>query len=593
MNVRTYEQGRWSLDDLIPRSKQPEDTGRQYLDQLESALSDLEAMRTILSPDITKDDFNLLLKNVERIGSLIRRLRAYGQLWFSEDTHNQDALAFRGRVESILADAHNRTLFFELWWKELDDSTCEELISGSGDLAYYLRSLRRYKPYTLSEAVEKVIEVKDINGVNALVTLYEMLTSEFTFHMEVTGEKRRLTRSELMTFARDPDPELRKRAYVEMYRVYGEHNTVLGQIYQHLVRGWADEQISLRGFSSPISSRNLQNDIPDSVVDTLLQVCRDNIDIFQNYFRMKASWLGIKTLRRYDIYAPVGSSEKTHSFNEALSTILASLNSFSPIMAENAKRVLNEGHLDSEVRSGKYGGAFCYGVLPGVTPWVLTSYNSKGEDVSTLAHELGHAIHALMAAEHSPLTFHSCLPLAETASVFSEILLLQHQLRTQPDPALHREILARFIDGAYATISRQAYFVLFERQAHRLIRAGSTTDALSEHYLANLHEQFGNAVEVSDEFRFEWVSIPHIYSTPFYCYAYSFGQLLVLALYKRYKEEGESFVPTFLNILSYGGSESPKQILAECGIDIASSQFWQGGFDVLQEMIDELAATSL
>jgi oligoendopeptidase F len=189
MNVRPYEQGRWSLDDLIPRSKPPEDHGKQYFDQLEGALSDLEGMQSILSPDITVNDFNLVLKKVERIGELVRQLGAYGQLWFAEDTHNQDALAFRGQVESVLADAHNRTLFFELWWKRLDDSTCEKLISASGDLSYYLRSLRRYKPYTLSEPVEKVIEVKNINGVNALVTLYEMLTSEFTFHMEVNGKK--------------------------------------------------------------------------------------------------------------------------------------------------------------------------------------------------------------------------------------------------------------------------------------------------------------------------------------------------------------------------------------------------------------------
>jgi oligoendopeptidase F len=252
------------------------------------------------------------------------------------------------------------------------------------------------------------------------------------------------------------------------------------------------------------------------------------------------------------------------------------------------KRVLDEGHLDSEVRPGKYGGAFCYGVLPGLTPWVLTSYNGKGEDISTLAHELGHAVHALMAADHSPLTFHSSLPLAETASVFSEILLLEHQLKSESDPTLKREMLARFVDGTYATVIRQAYFVLFEREAHSLIKAGATSDTLSERYLANLNEQFGDAVEVSDEFRHEWVSIPHIYSTPFYCYAYSFGQLLVLALYKRYKEEGSAFVPKFLKILAYGGSKSPQEILAEAEIDIASPDFWRGGFEVLQGMIDEL-----
>jgi oligoendopeptidase F len=592
MNAHTYQQGRWSLDDLIPKGDCPENTGKEYLNQLEETLCDLERMRPILCPDISADDFRHVLKIVEHIGSLIRRLGAFGQLWFSEDTHNQDALSFRGRAESVIADAHNRVLFFELWWKELDDSTCQELISVSGDLAYYLHMLRRYKPYTLSEPVEKVIEVKNINGVDALITLYQMLTSKFTFNMQVNGKRKTLTRSELMAYAHDPNPNLRECAYQEMYRVYGEHSTVLGQIYQHVVRDWTDEQVTLRGFPLPITARNIQNDIPDSVVDMLLEVCCKNTRIFQEYFRMKADWLGMKPLRRYDIYAPVGIANKSYSFNDAIDTVLSSMNRFSPVLAENAKRVLDEGHLDSEVRAGKYEGAFCYGALPGITPWVLTSYNGKGEDVSTLAHELGHAVHALMAAHHSPLTFHSALPLAETASVFSEILLLQYQLETETDPTLRREILARFVDGAYATISRQAYFVLFEQEAHRLIKEGTTTDALSEHYLNNLHDQFGKAVEVGDEFRHEWVSIPHIYSTPFYCYAYSFGQLLVLALYKRYKEEGESFVPKFLKILSYGGSETPKTILEECDIDIALPQFWQGGFDVLQEMIDELSATT-
>jgi len=590
MNGCVYEQNRWSLADLIPSADRPEDIGSEYLDQLEQAVSDLEGKRTILSPEISADEFVALLAIVECVGLLVRRLGAYGQLWFAEDTHNQNALSFRGRVESILADAHNRTLFFELWWKGLDDSATERLLPASGDLSYYLLSLRRYKPYTLSEPVEKVINLKDLNGVEALVTLYEMLTSGFTFKIEVDGEVKSLTRSELMTYARDPRPEFRERAYKELYHVYGENSTVLGQIYQHVVRDWADEQVGLRGFSSPLSSRNLRNDVPDAAVDVLLDVCRDNVDMFQDYFRMKAGWLGMKRLRRYDIYAPLSSSEKAYPFNEAISTIFSSLNAFSPTLTAHAKRVLDEGHLDSEVRAGKYGGAFCYGVLPGITPWVLTSYNGKGEDVSTVAHELGHAVHALMAADHSPLTFHSSLPLAETASVFSEILLLEHQLESESNPALRRDILARFVDGTYATVARQAYFVLFEREAHALIKAGATTDALSERYLANLNEQFGDAVEVGDEFRYEWVSIPHIYGTPLYCYAYSFGQLLVLALYKRYKEEGKTFVPKFLKILSYGGSKSPQEILAKAEIDIASSEFWQGGFDVLQGMIDELAS---
>ena len=354
------------------------------------------------------------------------------------------------------------------------------------------------------------------------------------------------------------------------------------------MRDWASENVSLRSFSSPISVRNLRNDIPDPVADTLLEVCRENASLFQRWFRLKAGWLGMDKLRRYDIYAPLSSSEKTYPFGEAAAMVLDCLKGFSPELADHALRVFADGHLDSEVRPGKSGGAFCSSPLPGLTPWVLVNYNGKVGDVATLAHELGHAVHAQMAQDHSVLTFHSSLPMAETASVFVEVLLLERLLSEEADPALRRDILARFVDDAYATVMRQAYFVLFEREAHALIEEGQTTDHLAERYLANLEEQFGDAVELSDEFRWEWVSIPHIYQTPFYCYAYSFGQLLVLALYRQFEAEGETFIPKYLKILAYGGSQSPAEILDEAGIDMTSAAFWQGGFDVIAGMIDEL-----
>jgi oligoendopeptidase F len=229
-------------------------------------------------------------------------------------------------------------------------------------------------------------------------------------------------------------------------------------------------------------------------------------------------------------------------------------------------------------------------VLPGVAPWVLLNYVGKVNDVLTMAHELGHAVHALMAGDHSAFTFRSTLPLAETASVFSEMLLNDRLLREEDDSAVRRGLLARVLDDAYATVARQAYFVLFEQEAHRQVTGGATTDDLCALYLDNLHEQFGDAVEISDDFRWEWIAIPHIYSTPFYCYAYSFGHLLVLALYQQYRNEGVSFVPRFLKILAYGGSQSPEHIISEAGFDMASPGFWQGGFDVLRGMLDELEA---
>ena len=588
MSTETFEQTRWSLGDLLPATEGPE--FEQLLADLETAVAELEASRDQLAPDIPVQEFLRLMALAERISTLSHRLGYYGGLWFTEDTQNQDALAFQGRMEKLLTEMANRTLFFDLWLKALEDEAAAPLLAASGDNLYYLETLRRFKPHTLSEPEEKVINLKDVNGVNALLTVYEMITTSYVFKIEIDGEVKELTRDELMVFARDPRPEVRAAIYQELYRVYGEQGVILGQIYQHAVRDWASENLTLRKFASPIGVRNLRNDIPDPVVDTLLEVCRKNAVLFQRYFELKAGWLGLDKLQRYDIYAPLSTSDKTYPFGEAVDLVLDSLGDFAPVLAEQARRVFADGHLDSEIRPRKSSGAFCSSPLPGLTPWVLVNYNGKVNDVATLAHELGHAIHALMAAEHTVFTFHSSLPMAETASVFAEMLLLERLLADETDPAVRRDILARSVDDAYATVMRQAYFVLFEREAHALIDEGRTTDHLAERYLANLREQFGDAVEISDEFRWEWVAIPHIYQVPFYCYAYSFGQLLVLALYRRYKAEGEGFIPKYLKILAYGGSKSPAEILDEAGIDMASADFWQGGFDVIGDMIDELEA---
>jgi oligoendopeptidase F len=586
MSSNPFESERWSLQDLLPATEGPE--LEEILASLEEAVCQMEACRDQLVADIPEDEFLRLMSLAESIATLSSRLEGYASLWYSEDTQDQEALAFRGQAEKLLIEVENRTLFFELWWKGMEDEPARRLLAVGGDYAYYLESLRHLRPYTLSEPEEKVINIKNVDGIDALTTMYEMVSNAFTFKVEIDGERQELNRSELMVYARDPRPDVRAAIYQELYRVFGEQSTVLGQIYQHIARDWASEQVSLRGFSSAMAVRNLRNDIPDKVVDTLLEVCRGNAGLFQRYFRLKAGWLGLDKLRRYDIYAPLSASTKTYPFDVAARMVLDSLDAFAPVLAEHAHRVFADRHLDSEIRPRKYTGAFCYGVLPGLTPWVLVNYNGQADDVATLAHELGHAVHAMMAADHSTFTFHSSLPLAETASVFSEILLLERLLAEEDDPAVRRDVLARFVDDAYSTVMRQAYIVLFERDAHTLISDGQTTDGLASHYLANLEEQLADAVDISDEFRWEWVAIPHIYFAPFYCYAYSFGQLLVLALYQQYKQEGESFVPRYLTLLAQGGSKSPQEILAQAGIDMASRSFWQGGFDVIEGMIGEL-----
>lgn len=354
------------------------------------------------------------------------------------------------------------------------------------------------------------------------------------------------------------------------------------------MRDWRNENLDLRKFKHPVSVRNLVNDIPDPVVETLLDVTRQNAKHFQRFFRLKAKRLGVEKLRRYDIYAPVEKSDKKYAFDQAAKMVLESFHEFDPKFADLAKEIFDARHVDSEIRKGKMSGAFCATITPDLAPWVLLNYQGKAEDVATMAHELGHGIHALMAREHTAFTQHACLPLAETASTFGEMMLIDKLLVQESDQAVRRDLLFRQMDDAFATILRQNYFSIFEHTAHELVAQGAQVDDLAKAYLENLQDEFGDSVEIADEFRWEWVMIPHIYNVPFYVYAYAFGQLLVLSLYKQYQAEGNAFKPRYMDILAAGGSIAPIELLARAGIDVTRAEFWQGGFDIIDEMVTTL-----
>ena len=581
-----FAQTRWSLDDLFPGMNTPD--LEAAFPKLEALVAEFEKVRPELTPEISAERFMEIMKLDEEATRLAYKLNAFASLSFSQDTQDQAAQSLMARVDQFMAELSNRSLFFSLWWKDLPDAAAERLMAAAGDLRYFLEEMRHFKPHTLSEAEEKIVNLKNVTGSSALGNLYNSITNRYAFKLTVDGEEREMTRGELMVYARHHDPELRAAAYQELYRVYGIDGPILGQIYQTLVRDWRNEQLALRKFAAPISARNLANDIPDAVVDTLLAVSQRNAGIFQRFFRLKARLLGVEKLRRYDVYAPVVKSDKKYAFDEAVNVVLDPFYQFAPRVSELARRVFAEGHIDSEVRKGKRGGAFCASTVPELTPWVLLNYQGRADDVATMAHELGHAIHAMLASHHSIYTYHSSLPLAETASTFGEMMLIDRLMAEESDDAVRRDLLFKQIDNSYATILRQAFFALFERQAHEMTAQGASVDELSAAYMENLKTQFGDAVEVSDEFKWEWVSIPHIYQVPFYVYAYSFGQLLVLSLYQQFKKEGKSFKPRYLKILSTGGSEAPVKILAEAGIDIYQDFFWQGGFDVLSGLVDQL-----
>jgi oligoendopeptidase F len=581
-----YKLSRWSLNDLFPGMNSPE--LEAAFDNIEEQVTTFEGVRGKLRADLPVDEFLHIVKTSEDTTRLAHKLDAFAGLAFAADTQDQAAQTLQSRVQQFMADMGNRTLFFSLWWKELEEVDAKRLMDASGDYRYYLEEMRHFKPHTLTEAEEKIVNIKDVTGSSALVNLYDAITNRYVFKLKVDGKVKELTRGELMNYAYSPDPKMRAKAYQEQFRVFGNDGSILGQMYQTRVRDWHNEGISLRKFKTPNSVRNLMNDIPDEAVDALLGVAKKNAGIFQRFFHLKAKQLGVKQLRRYDIYAPLAAATKKYSFDKAAQMVLESFSVFNPEFGKLAQRVFDENHLDSEVRKGKQSGAFCASVLPETTPYVKVNYQGNAREVATLAHELGHAIHAMLASHHSTFTFHSSLPLAETASTFGEMMLIERMLAGEKNKSVRRDILFRQVDDSYATIGRQAFFALFERSAHEMIMKNASLDEVSAMYFENLKEQFGDSLELTEEFKWEWVAIPHFYHTPFYVYAYSFGKLLVLSLYKQFKAEGESFKPKYRKILAAGGSEAPAKILSEAGIDIRSAMFWQGGFDVITEQVEEL-----
>ena len=576
---------RWDLSDLVKTP--PIDVERSLVD-LGKLVGQVESARPRLQSTMTGSDFLAILKLTESIAEISNRLGAFAYLWFSENTKEAKSRSLKSHVEERLTALNNRLLFFDLWWQGVDSFNAERLMADAGDLRYHLETIRRYKSHTLSEAEEKIINVKNVTGRSAVNTLYDVVTNGLTFTLTVDSKRRTMNREQLMTYVRSPQASIRQAAYQELYRVFSAQRDLIGEIYRTLVSDWKSENVELRAFSSPIATRNLGNDVPNQAVDVLLATCAKNADIFQTYFKLKAKACRITSMSRYHIYAPHRTETKKYRYADAVAMVLEAYRGFSPQLADLAQEVFRAKHIDAPTRPGKLGGAYCYSVAPGLTPYVMLNFTGEARDVATMAHELGHAVHGMMAKDHSVFTFHATLPLAETASVFGERILSDALMSQEPEKTVRQGLLLNQLDDIYATILRQAYFVRFEQLAHQMIADGATGDQLAQAYLAELRQQFGKSVKVPDEFQWEWLSIPHLFASPFYCYAYSFGNLLVLALYRMYKEQGESFVPKYLDLLSAGGSQSPQDILSKVGVDMTSEAFWQSGFDTIREMVNDL-----
>jgi len=591
--------GQWNISDLVKDPSSEEFS--QFLRSVEEQLVQFEGSRQLLRPDISSEEFERLIHMLESISEKVSIASGYAYLSYYADTSSNEASALVTKMEKLASEISNRMLFFDLWFKkQIDHENANRLINAiPKEYQEHLRHKRLVAKYSLSEPEEKIISTLEVTGILALTKIYDKMTSGFEFTMRLrhgrkTIEKIFDNKEKLVSLVRSPDGNRREAAYKSLLQVYKRNSGVLGEIYQNIIMQWRDEAILMRGYRSPISVRNIANNLDDATVEALLAACRHNVAMFHDYFIEKSKMIGMRKLHRYHLYAPISnkaSDSKKFTYGKAVETVLDSFGDFDPQFRRLAERVFAKHHIDSEIRKAKRGGAFCYSVTPKLTPYVLLNFDGTSRDVSTLAHEFGHAIHSMLASDMPLMVFHAPLPLAETASVFAE-MLLNEKMAEKMSKKERRILLAEQIDNLYATIIRQAYFTLFEIDAHKAIGENNATiDAVAKIYMDNLKEQFGTSITISPDFEWEWVYIPHFYHTPFYTYAYSFGNLLVLSLYGQYKLEGSSsFVPKYFKILSAGGSRKPEEILMEAGIDISRQEFWQQGFDYVQELIQQLKA---
>ncbi|NJD90798.1 MAG: M3 family oligoendopeptidase [Geobacter sp.] len=514
----------------------------------------------------------------------------YAHLLFAEDSTSDEAK----KLSQLAAETGNRLtrelLFFDLEIMAISDERYGLLEKDGllGNYHHYMASLRKFTPHTLAEREEQLLKLKDLTGCTAFTRLFDELSASFRYTMVIDNEEREFTGEELLGYLHHTDREPRERAFGTFLEKHGEQSLVYGTIFNTIALDHGKE-MELRGYSHPMQSTNTGNELADATVEQLMSVTEANYPLAQEYFKLKARLLGLEKLKNTDIYAPVAESPKQYSFDEAKELVLQAYGGFNPEYVPALERVFDEAHIDVYPRTGKSGGAFCMGVSPDTTPYLLLNHTSNLRDVATLAHELGHALHFIRSGKQSMLNYHAPLPLAETASVFGEMLLTRQMLDNEKDPGVKIALLCAKIEDIIATTFRQIVLTRFEERLHLERQRDLLTEArICELWLEENGKLFGAEVEMIDAYRWGWSYISHFIHTRFYCYSYTFAELLVLALYRQYQLKGAGFIPGYDAILTSGGSLSPADTAALAGIDINEAGFWQSGYDTLGELIEEL-----
>jgi len=519
------------------------------------------------------------------------RAAVYASLLFAGDTTAPRHGALLQRVQERGTEVRNALVFFELEWVALDEARAEALLADPrlAKRRHLLANMRRMKPHVLTEAEERLLEETSNTGPRAFSRLFDETLGAMRFTLEhADGRTEEKSEEEVLSLLYEPDRDLRRRAADSLTSGLRQHARLLAFVFNTLVQDKAMRD-RLRRFAAPMDDRNLANEIDAATVAALMTACERRHDLVQRYYRLKQRLLGLDVLYDYDRYAPVLAGEGQRSFADARDLVLEAYGDFSPRMAEVARHFFEKRWIDAELRPGKRGGAFSASTVPNVHPYVLLNYTGTLRDVMTLAHELGHGVHQYLARPRGLYEMDTPLTTAETASVFGEMLTFRRLLRDEPDPRVRLGLLCGKLEDAFATVFRQVVMTRFEEKLHAARRSEGELEItrVGELWMGANQPMFGDAVVLRDDYAWWWLYIPHFVHSPFYCYAYAFGELLVLALVRRFDEEGAAFVPRYLAMLEAGGSLSPREVVAHTGLDIADPGFWDRGLVLLGEMVAE------
>jgi oligoendopeptidase F len=531
------------------------------------------------------------LKDLEAIQTNASKPIGYSHLLFAGNTNDPKIGAFMQAQTEAASELSVKLLFFTLELQQIPDEVLASKLTDPtlAEYIHFIEKARIYTPYTLDEQSEVLLEETANVGIRAWQRLHDEVTSNHVFHYTdpETHQSEELSQEEVLDKLRDPNRAIRQAAADSFTAGLKEMERVIAFTYNTIL---ADKKLDdrLRGLEYAERSRHLDNELSRQTVDLVMQLCRERSDVVERYYKTKKEILGLEELTHIDRYAPLFESKAEISWPEAKHIVLNSFGEFHPTIKERAAEFFDQNWIDAEPRSGKTGGAFCSYNTPDTHPVILMTYLDKLTDVGTLAHELGHGVHASLSRKQNLFNFQGTLPLAELASIFAEILVFESLVKNaESNDAL--ALYADKIEGIFASVHRQSAMFRFEQKCHihRREQGELSPEDFQNYWQQELQAMFGNGVNLQDQHKVWWLYVGHFFFAPFYVYAYSFGELLTLALYEKAKQEGPEFAQKYIDVLERGGGETPQQLMGRLGVDLDSKEFWQGGFAVIDRMVGE------